>query len=162
MAVTSIALSPTTTSTISHPTSTDTVHAETVFSSNPSARTIVNQAHPADNPQNQAACAPLDGMTACNAAPLLSPATASQPTNPSPYPDYAPRLPTPYRDALLRTLHAQDSSASPTTASLPARAAINPTDGLCLMEAVGEPQEEGVMSTAASFLSVRNQGLIDQ
>ena len=25
-----------------------------------------------------------------------------------------------------------------------------------------EPQEEGMMSTAASFLSVRNQGLIDQ
>jgi hypothetical protein len=39
-------------------------------------------------------------------------------------------------------------------------------DGVILVavvvEAVGKPQEQGVMSTAASFPSVQNQGLIDQ
>ena len=33
---------------------------------------------------------------------------------------------------------------------------------MAVVEAVGKPQEEGVMSTAASFPSVPNQGLIDQ
>ena len=32
----------------------------------------------------------------------------------------------------------------------------------CAEHTVGKPQEEGMMSTAASFPLVRNQGLIDQ
>ena len=31
-----------------------------------------------------------------------------------------------------------------------------------VVEAIGKPQEEGVMSTTTSFPSVKNQGLIDQ
>ncbi|KAM0930027.1 hypothetical protein ACQ4PT_001207 [Festuca glaucescens] len=86
----------------------------------------MDRAHPTESPQNQAACAPLDGLTPCNAAPLSSPAAASQATNPNAYPDAAPRSPTPYRDTLLKSLHAQDSPATPTTVSLPARATAPP------------------------------------